>query len=103
MNFCDQMTACLDLQITISYALILAEQFLLKKFFDLEHGLDCDEMNVFLDQMTTYFELQITLYYPLLLYEQLCENNFFNTKLSLGCDEMNVKVLKDLISDEMRF
>ena len=63
----------------------------------MEHGLDCDEMNVFLDQMTTYFELQITLYYPLLLYEQLCENNFFNTKLSLGCDEMNVKVLKHLI------
>ena len=97
MNCCDQMTTCLDLWITISYALILAEQLLLKKFFDLEHGLDCDKMNVFCDQMTTYFDLQITFYYPLVLYEQLCENIFFDTKLGLGCDKMNVKVLKHLI------
>jgi hypothetical protein len=63
----------------------------------LEHGLGCDEMNVFCDQMTAYFDLQITSYYPLVTYEQICEKNFVDTKLGLGCDEMNVKVLKHLI------
>ena len=97
MNFCDQMTACLDLWTTISYALILAEQLFLTNFFDLEHGSGCDKMNVFCDQMTAYFDPQLTFYYPLVTYEQICEKNFFDTKLGLGCDEMNVKVLKHLI------
>ena len=37
----------------------IAEQLLLKKFFDLEHGLDCDEMTVFCDQMNEYLNLLI--------------------------------------------
>ena len=75
---CDQMNAHLSLLITYIVLHWIAEQLLLKIFFDWKLCLDCDEMNEFCDQMNAHFSFLITFPKSHCIAEQPLLKNFFD-------------------------